>query len=210
MNKICTNPKNYKLTQGKEYVVVSEEEEYVLIINDNNKTQRYAKELFEEQDITVEEEVIPLLPQRTEQDCINSIQATTNPQNNNIELRYNDIENNEHLISYMGTVSTSNNSCGIVEYDGLNNIMSFISENVNTGEEDMIELQKALFKIFVQRILSTRIGNSRWMTFSTNQLYDYEDFYTVLDEMSQIVTPWEQNPNSRSMIKLWILNRDLV
>lgn len=209
MNKICINPKNYKLTQGKPYLIVEEEEDYILIINDNNKTQRYAKDLFED-----EVENVPVSPppppRRTEQDCINSITVRTNPLSSNVELRYNDIENNENTISYLGRIIFADNSCGIRQYDGLNSIMNLISENVNTEEEDMINLQKALFSTFIRHLLSYNIGNSRWMTFSTNQIAVNEDFYTVLDELAQVSTPWEENPNSRSMIKLWVLNRDLV
>lgn len=209
MNKICINPKNYKLTQGKPYLIVEEEEDYILIINDNNKTQRYAKDLFEDE-VEAIPDAPPPPPRRTEQDCINSISIITNERTNNIELRYNDIENNENTITYFGTISESRNSCGIREYDGLNSIMHLILENINTEEEDMIDLQKALFSAFIKYLLYNNIGNSRWMTFSTNQLTENEDFYTVLDELAQVSTPWEENPNSRSMIKLWILNRDLV
>lgn len=208
MNKICINPKNYRLTRGKQYLIVEEEEDYILIINDNNKTQRYAKDLFE--DDVVEEIAPPPPPRRTEQDCINSITVTENEGTNQIVLRYNDIENNEVSIAFLGIIQGAANSCGIQEYDGLNMIMSLILQNVDTEEEDMIELQKALFRTFIRHLLSTNIGNSRWMTFSTNQSEENEDFYTVLDELAQVSTPWEENPNSGSMIKLWILNRDLV
>ena len=72
---VCTNPKNYKLTLNKTYLVVEDEGETVKIINDTNKTVRYYKDLFEE---VVEEEAIPEpepVIARTEQDLIESISS---------------------------------------------------------------------------------------------------------------------------------------
>ena len=46
MNKICKNAKNYKLTEGKIYEVLLEEDDYIRIINDNGKNVRFHSSLF--------------------------------------------------------------------------------------------------------------------------------------------------------------------
>ena len=105
---ICVNPKNYKLTEGNNYIVVIDEGDTVMIVNDSNKTVRYYKDLFQE----VEEEVIPE-PEpvivRTEQDLIDSI--TTN----GVMTTYVDFNNEIVVINnYLSIINNDNDfSCGI-------------------------------------------------------------------------------------------------
>ena len=81
MNKICKNAKNYKLTEGKIYEVLLEEDDYIRIINDNGKNVRFHSSLFEDEPSTIP---IPIL--RTELDCINSIVYQNNQLIQSIKL----------------------------------------------------------------------------------------------------------------------------
>ena len=79
MNKICTNPKNYKLTQGKVYEILDEEDGYFLLVNDSNKTVRYYSDLFDDVEQANEpvEEVAPPPPPAIDTSGMDS--ASTRP-----------------------------------------------------------------------------------------------------------------------------------
>lgn len=194
MNKFkCTNTKNYKLTLNQEYDILEEDGNYVVLVNDAGKTVRYYKELFEE--------LVPA-PARTEQDCISSI----NRHGGNI--RYNDLNNNVVTISILNpiSVSTSNISCGVHQMSGLDNLLNNIISNIDTSEDDMIELSKALFREAVN-ILKTQNTSTRFFILSTAFQDQYEDLYPVLDELADTATDWEQNPNSGNRIKVWVISK---
>ncbi len=189
MNKICRNAKNYKLTEGQEYEILGEEDGYVRIINDSGKNVRYDATLFED---------VFIPPARTEQDCINSI--TYNGSN----LRYVNINNEEKQITVNLNLENRNQfSCGVIRIEGLNEVCSRIENQdfVNTDDDDFIELKKALFRT-VFNYWSNRGSYGMWMC-STNQDNNYEDYQTLLDELSTHNSGWFTNPNSGNQIKLW-------
>lgn len=189
MNKICRNAKNYKLTEGQEYEILGEEDGYVRIINDSGKNVRYDASLFED---------VFVPPARTEQDCINSItyDGTT--------LRYVNIDGDTKEIAFNLTTENRNSfSCGVVRIEGINNLCERIENNnfVNTDDDDFIELKKALFTTVFNYWIS-RGTYGMWMC-STNQDGSYEDYQTLLDELSTHNSGWFRNPNSGNQIKLW-------
>lgn len=194
MNKICKNAKNYKLTEGKIYEVLLEEDDYIRIINDNGKNVRFHSSLFEDEPSTIP---TPIL--RTELDCINSIVYQNN------QLSYTDI-NNIDKITTVNLTRNSNNgfSCGIVRFEGLNNLINHIEndEFVNTDEDDLLELKQALFLKVINYWIDRETSTGMWM-FSTNFQEDFEDYYTILDEESTSNSGWFFNPNSGNQIKLW-------
>ena len=197
MNKICRNAKNYKLTEGQEYEILSEEDGYVRIINDSGKNVRYDASLFEEV-----EETIPLPPPppaRTEQDCINSITY------NGSILRYVDINETPKEVNTNLTLSQNSGfSCGINRIEGINSLCNRIENQdfVNTYDDDFIELKKALFRTVFNYWTSRGISRGMWMC-STNQDDNYEDYQSLLDELSTHNSGWFLNPNSGNQIKLW-------
>jgi hypothetical protein len=142
---ICTNPKNYKLTLDKKYTIVIDEGETVMIVNDNNKTVRYYKDLFtevEEEVIIPEPEVIP----RTEQDLIDSITS------DGLDTTYIDFDNETITIhNYLNILNNDIDfSCGIKnitnisgQIDGICDAISDTSDNVG---EDLPLLTKAVIK----------------------------------------------------------------
>lgn len=191
----CINPKNYRLTQNGEYEILEETTEFVKIVNDNGKTVRYSKELFQEEVVPV---APPPPPARTEQDCINSIIIDNN------YIRFNDLNNNTITIDATMTRNSNNGfSCGVVRLEGINTLMSRIENVVDTSEDDLIDLKKAILKKAVDWNL--RRSPYAFGLISTNQSSDYEDYYDVLDEMSSSMTEWVTNPNSSRLIKIWTL-----
>lgn len=193
MNKICRNAKNYKLTEGQEYEILSEEDGYVRIINDSGKNVRYDASLFEDV-------FMPLPPPaRTEQDCIDSITY------NGTTLTYIDI--NETLRHKVVSLSLRNNSefsCGINRIEGVNTLCNEIENQnfVNTYDDDFIELKKALFTKVFTYFTTRETSRGMWMC-STNQDDNYEDYQTLLDTLSTHNSGWFTNPNSSNQIKLW-------
>lgn len=198
----CTNPKNYALTLNRPYEVLEDEGDYILIINDNNKTQRYYKNLFEEDVIE-----IPLPPQRTEQNIIDSLNVISQ-NGRNIQVTFTDL-NNEQISFSIGIANTNSNiSCGVKEFDGLNGIFEQIERHINTDEDDMETLKATIFKKILRVITHTLAANCRFVLCSTNNNDNYEDYFNILDEVSVSTTAWARNPNSNNNIKVWILERN--
>ena len=191
----CINPKNYRLTQNGEYEVIEDGVEFVKIINDSGKTVRYSKELFQEEVVPV---APPPPPARTEQDCINTIDISDGV------IRFIDLNNNNVTINASMTRNSNNAfSCGVVRLEGINLLMSRIENVIDTSEDDLIDLKKAIFKKAVDWNL--RKSPYAFGLISTNQNTNYEDYFDVLDEISSSATEWVTNPNSDNLIKIWTL-----
>lgn len=208
MNKICTNPKNYKLTQGKVYEILDEEDGYFLLVNDSNKTVRYYSDLFdgaEQANEPIEEVAPPPPPARTEADVISSLNVSYN--NNRCNVFYVDL-NNETVTFQTNIIgiSTTNISCGIHQMHNINDVLSSIENNVNTDEDDLLELRKEIVKRVTSLFIRYHRGNSRWMLMSTNNNDTFEDYFEVFDSLAQTNLGWESNPNSGNEIKLWVFN----
>ena len=208
MNKICTNPKNYKLTQGKVYEILDEEDGYFLLVNDSNKTVRYYSDLFDDVEETNEpfEEVAPPPPPaRTEADVISSLNVTYN--NNRCTVDYVDLNNNNvNFTTDSINVATSSISCGVYQLYNINAIMGCIDNNVNTDEDDLLELRKEIVKRVISLFIHNKRGSTRWMIMSTNNDSSFEDYFDVFDSLAQTNLGWETNPNSGNEIKLWVFN----
>jgi len=205
MNKICTNPKNYKLTQGKVYEILDEEDGYFLLVNDSNKTVRYYSDLFGDVEEAVEEVAPPPPPARTEADVISSLNVTYD--NNRCNVTYVDL-NNETINFSTESINVANSSisCGIYQLYNINAIMESIDDNVDTDEDDLLELRKEIVKRVISLFINRNKGNTRWMLMSTNNDDRYEDYFEVFDSLAQTNLGWETNPNSGNEIKLWVFN----
>lgn len=206
---VCTNPKNYNLTLNKEYPIVIDEGETVIIVNDNNKTVRYYKDLFQ----VVEEEVIPE-PEpevivRTEQDLINSIV------HNNDTIKFIGFDNEEIIIdNYLEIHNNTNSfSCGIknlVNIGSQVNIINSVVENLEVdSEEDLPLLHKALIVAHFKNYMRYKLNNGSnagiylMSTNVTNNEYVYEETFNIFDEISDFKSEPELNPNSNNEIKVW-------
>ena len=205
MNKICTNPKNYKLTQGKVYEILDEEDGYFLLVNDSNKTVRYYSDLFDDAEETEQQVAPPPPPARTEADVISSLNVTYN--NNICTVNYVDLNNNNiNFTTEPIDVATSSISCGIHQLYNINAIMESIDDNVNTDEDDLLELRKEIVKRVISLFIHNKRATTRWMVMSTNNDDSFEDYFEVFDSLAQTNLGWENNPNSGNEIKLWVFN----
>ena len=203
---ICTNPKNYKLTLDKKYTVVIDEGDTVMIVNDNNKTVRYYKDLFTE----VEEEVIPEpVIIRTEQDLIDSITS------DGTTTTYVDFNNQiVVIINYLQCSSNANSfSCGIKNIvhigDQIEEIYETIADTIEEAQEDLELLTKAIIKHHFKNYVKY-CGNNGFNAgiylMSCNIYGDDgldEEVVDILNEISDFNTEPELNPNSGNQIKLW-------
>ena len=205
MNKICTNPKNNKLTQGKVYEILDEEDGYFLLVNDSNKTVRYYSDLFADGEEAVEEVAPPPPPARTEADVISSLNVTCGGQR--CTVTYVDLNNQTvNFQTASINVSTSSISCGIYQLCNINSIMESIDDSVNTDEDDLLELRKEIVKKVISLFIHNKRASTRWMLMSTNYDDSYEDYFEVFDSLAQTNLGWENNPNSGNEIKLWVFN----
>lgn len=205
MNKICTNPKNYKLTQGKVYEILDEEDGYFLLVNDSNKTVRYYSDLFDDVEVVETIAPPPPPPARTEADVISSLNVT--PNNVRCTVTYVDL-NNQTVTFQTNSIEISGTdiSCGIRQMSGINDVLASIDSNVSTTDDDLLELRKEIVKRVMSLLINRNRGNSRWMLISTNSNSIYEDYFDVFDSLAQTNLGWENNPNSGNEIKLWVFN----
>lgn len=204
---ICVNPKNYKLTLDKNYAIVIDEGETVMIINDSNKTVRYYKDLFKE----VEEEIIPE-PEpviiRTEQDLIDSITSDS------LNITY--IDFNNELITINNRLSILNNddsfSCGVKNVinigDQIEDIYDIISNTADNAGEDLELLTKTVIKCHFKNFIKDKSNdnyNGGIYLISCNINGDglNEEEVDILNEISDFNTEPEINPNSNNEIMLW-------
>jgi hypothetical protein len=204
---ICINPKNYKLTESNKYTVVIDEGDTVMIVNDNNKTVRYYKDLFEE----VEEEIIPepeLVVVRTEQDLIDSI---TNDVSNTTYIDFN----NEIITinNYLQCINNENSfSCGIKNVinigDQLEEIYETISNTADNAGEDLELLTKSVIKHHFKSFINSNYDNYSAGIYlmscnvTGNDCLE-DEIVDILNEISDFNTQPEVNPNSGNEIKLW-------
>ena len=205
MNKICINPKNYKLTQGKVYEILDEEDGYFLLVNDSNKTVRYYSDLFGDIEEAVEEVAPPPPPARTEVDVISSLNVTCG--GSRCTVTYVDL-NNQTVTFQTSTIGIFGTeiSCGVRQMSNINDILSSIDNNVSTTDDDLLELRKEIVKRVISLLINRNRGNTRWMLMSTNNDDSYEDYFEVFDSLAQTNLGWENNPNSGNDIKLWVFN----
>jgi hypothetical protein len=204
---ICQNAKNYKLTEGNEYEIIKYEGENLFLVNDNGKTVRYARNLFEEDEELVEE-VVPVAA-RTEQDLIDSITC-----NGNV-VKYVNFNKEQISINNVLEIHRTNNefSCGINLVTNINaqilNILNIIENDEATMGQDLNDLLKALIEIFFKNFIKHKIENgnrSGIFLMSTNTTRNgslNEEIFDILDEISDFTSNDELNENSGNNIKLW-------
>lgn len=202
MKVTCNNPKNYALTRNNEYEVLRQEGDFLIIINDNDRAQRYSAELFGE----VQEEPIapaaPVVP-RTEADMINSIRIDGDG-----TMVFNDLQNDEIFIEpRIDTSDRMEASCGIGDCFGIDEVCIAIDEVVNDLDDDYIALRKAL----LTKRLEYDIENpeeDRGMFIISTAINNIDDRYIeVLDLASDTQSDVVRNPNSGNQIKAWIFNK---
>ncbi len=200
MSKVrCINTKGYALTNRGEYELISEENGFVKIINDNGFTARYNKELFQNirgpREPRPEPVVQPPPPIRTERNVIESVRV------NNGNITFTDIDNSVITIQSVLVNAPTSISCGIHQIHELNTIINRLHAQV-PGNDDRLELKKRILKLTIIDHITNRTERGEIYLMSTNTGYD-EDLLPVLDEISHFQSEEVVNPNSDNLIKMW-------
>lgn len=195
MEKIkCIDSRGYSLTNDQEYDVIKREGNFIFINNDKDKLARYSAEMFELP--------APPPPARTEQDCIDSIT------NNESQTSYVNLNNEVKIISNNFNYSSPpiSFSCGVKMVVGINNTMTQINNitqpDQDTAGDDLLDLQKALFKSHLKNYMR-RLGNGGGIYLVSTNLNHNEDLVTAIDEIADFQSDAEVNFNSGNMIKVW-------
>lgn len=190
----------FKITIGKEYDVIKQEDNFIIIENDNSKVVRYSLDLFK--DVKREAAAPPPPPRRTERDLINSIRR------NGSAVTFVDFENNiKRLDANRIDVSGSNISCGVNQINPIMNYFDDITRTVNglDTDEDLKDLRNEL----LYALLSTRLQrlSIRFIVYSYPKYPRYEDFTTYLATISDVQTPdAKRNPNSGNNILVGVID----
>ena len=143
---VCINPRNYRLTQGREYTVANNPVNgFYNVTNDRGSRQRYSEDLFRD----VVEEVIP--------DSVDTILNSTTLSVSTINDNYNTytviytVDGDERSFNFSTNINKRLDiSCGINAIDNVNAIMS----NLLLSVPDRNDLRvKMLSKVLVDLCL---------------------------------------------------------
>lgn len=209
MNYICTNPKSYKLTEGKSYTtLLPEEDGRIAIKNDANLLSFYSSSLFRIED----EEDVPTPAEQqhvdlTEDEIVNSITVRNNRVLVMRNVRNETVEFN--MVEVLNADSRLEASCGVGDTTGLNNLVNrveeFVNNNFDTDADDWEDLRNKIFNTYLRQEL-TRLHQlqGRAMFLLSTAVNDISNLYVdVLDIMSDFKSSEINNPNSGNIIKLW-------
>ena len=188
----CIKTNGYKLTVDNVYEVIKSEDDYYFLINDNGKTVRYGKSLFEE----VEDEVLVVaeLIKRTEQDMIDSIIY------GNDVITYIDLDNNIIEIDNNMVSDDTDISCGINQMWGIDSQIEEINDNL-PEDDDYLNLRKAL----ITAVIKGYITNTKAMWLMSTAIEDHtEEDLATFDELAGTVSQDKVNPNTDNVIRMWV------
>ena len=179
----CINQGNFKnITLGNEYQLLEESVDLYIIINNSGVSARYSKDYFE-----VILEPVPEIIEDVEEVGVveDEIYIEFDDDIEDINIRVNG-----NLLNLIFYEVASN--CGVRSYNGVN----FLFENCDQN----IDLFRKVITEVLDRIIEE---NCCCMTlFSTN--HEYEEIWTVLDEIMDTGSQVVENPNSELDVKLWI------
>ena len=178
----CINQNNYKdITVGNEYEVVEILENFYHITADSGNVRSYNKKYFELVAEPVIEDVDEVGVVEEEEpkiiiDYVNSqgIKMTVN--GNGATMTYYNVAGN----------------CGVYSFNGLNDLFYSCGYDV--------ELFKKAMLAIIETFTDAKTGCM--LIFSTN--YEFEEIWTVMDEIMDTQSEAVNNPNSEMDVKLWI------
>lgn len=197
MKKIkCIDNNGYNITVGNEYNLIQESQDFYFLVNDNQKTVKYGKQMFELLDDEVPQIAEPVI--LTEQQMIDSIvyDAGTitfkNKEGEEVVLENDDLEFDDTTIS-----------CGIEQVSELDTLIDNVNEICdNNLDDDYITLRKAIFRTKIQKDV---IGDtSKAMRIMSTTSGKDENLLPVLDELAAWTSNSVNNPNSGNNIKMWV------
>lgn len=186
---ICINPKNYALTEGKNYDVISEEGNYIFIHNDKNLLRKYYRNLFEEYQ--------PELPLY--------LNSNASP---NFEILINDevvhtIDNN--------TESTELNCCGIREVTGihsfLDNLLNLPSFGDVVRDPENVPLNDIKLAVIDRLIASKMGGHSLIVSIVGEARFNLFEQWANNNENFTVVHTTAVNNNSGNLLNVFLISK---
>ena len=178
------------INQGNFKSIIIDGEYHAQLNNDGTRYQiqiagverKYALKYFE-----VIEGPIPEIIEDVEEVGVveDEIEVYFDDDNENIEIKIND---NSTSLVFWEVAS----NCGVRSYNGVNFLFENCDQNID------------LFRKVMNQVLDLIIEEGRccMVLFSTND--EYEDIWTVLDEIMDTGSQIVENPNSELDVKLWI------
>ena len=181
----CINPKEYNLTEGKDYTVVSETSDRYVIVNDKSLGGNYAKNLFEN---------IPEVP------AIPELKVTYYTDRVNI---------NGTNISYFEMNDETNISCGIREVWGLINFMQTLEARIIEIDESYLSQLSEIYANSVQSFLNGLEESEETAIIITSTNTNCTDYDIIKSGMEghdfTVTSVLGKNPNTGNEIILWTI-----
>lgn len=185
---VCINPRNYRLTQGREYTVANNPVRgFYNVVNDNNSTRRYSEELF--RDVPQEDTVEQIL---------NTLTFTRNNIHIHISLTIDGVISNITTVEILDRLSCS---CGIHSITNLTTILNFV--NNLTDREN---LRVRVLARFIQYCTEVRTIGAMLISTNTNCAnYEYlpQAIQYLRDNGFFINETFVNNPNSGNDIVIY-------
>lgn len=201
------NPKNFALTQGKEYEVLARDGRKITIVNDKNVQAAYFCSVFENEGA----EPKKAAPKKPALPTANQVLDTFVYNMNANRIEFVVLGANFSIDIILGNSGTDV-SCGIRQIFDINNFYDTLTEFF---EEELphipVELRNTIidgmFRKSVETVMHNVADTVGMFIVSTNENTDY---FPRVDSQLQPLTVASHsrvNPNSGNPIKLWILNQ---
>lgn len=202
------NPKFKNLTIGKDYEGVIEGD-FAEVLNDTGVKVRYNKKYFSDIAITPPAPRRPVVANLSLDDIINDI---------DIDYDGGDIITIEtsYLSEYSVNVFQANNSCGVLQFDGMNvvadfvrSILNYISNNNNmTTTVSDAQLFEALMRSILN-VISDEF-NRPFIMLTTNEphrsMFELFNNRFNIGESLSVKTEIRNNPGGSSEIAVWVVD----
>lgn len=206
MKVIYKSEKKFNLTLNKDYEVLFEDNNKYSIENDNGLICEYSKLLFE----AVEEKKPAIAMENVSANNV-VVDVCMDGCCVDINLRFKDDKKTLNL-----TPQWVSGNCGVHGINGLNDIfediMVFKSDIVASDifivdENFEVELMKICISEVIEEYNEARVCAA--LVFSTNDSFEGEGLWKVMDSLSTLSTNPIRNPNSGNLIKTWYIELDL-
>ena len=179
---VCTNPKGFKLTKGKEYETTCKRSGYYYLTNDIKKSVKYSTDLFKE----------VVKPVEKKKDDIPTILSSMRTNNDTYIFTKDD---SRLTINSGLSYSSTHISCGVAQISHINTLAGSINRLDLTVEE-----KRSIFLHILKNYMSQHTMGI--YLFSTNS--SDNEYMEVISALDELITPTEaNNPNSGNNIKVW-------
>ena len=190
---VCTNTRNYNLTEGTEYVTRQENDaaEMYTVINDRGLERNYSAELFRD-----------LVSTSTVEEIMATLAITVVNDNRELSLNYTvDGERKNTRVTKPQETGTSI-SCGVRQIYGLNEVARDVANGVPNREDLRGKMMEKIYEFVIENT-----ENCAVIIASTNENDGRFDLTSIgLDELAEAFQT-VHNPNSGNEIRMWSILR---